>query len=571
MYQDFFQLAERPFKSNPCAHDYFPSQDGEQALQLCRLAIEEASGPAVVIGGTGTGKSMVLSVIADQYRDRFALVRLTTNSLRSPADLLQNILFELNCPYRGMLEGEMRLALMEYLNRESTRPEGILILCDEADTLNEEILNEFKSILNYVCEGQPRVRLILAGGPRLEETLTLPALDSFNQRIAARCFLRSMGKAETTDYIDRHLNRCGRPAEEIFERDALSAIHEITQGVPRLINQLCCHSMIVCASYGQKRVGRNHVAQAWTDIQQLPVPWETGNAKEHQSMDDWAIVEFGQLDEGTTESENLSFQPEPMFSDSLPSSLDPNADSSELHLAPEETVYSTDPIAEEYSIDSLADEPQLNQSQPTDSHGPSSGSSAEELFGTGFDEEEVVVDEFTRWSAEQNRTSLEVTEQELEQLISQADNIQSEVSTVLDSENVGPEVVFASTEPEAPVNENSEIRQLYEIYDNQQQLADQIAIAAQPQDARDEPVAMDYPITEHAGFRSGSQTEPEVVADDRDMLMVSHGNLHQTKQEVAPEPEPTSGPSSTGQAFRMNYQTLFQQLRGDATNASPRP
>ena len=177
MYQDFFQLAERPFKSNPCAHDYFPSQDGEQALQLCRLAIEEASGPAVVIGGTGTGKSMVLSVIADQYRERFALVRLTTNSLRSPADLLQNILFELNCPYRGMLEGEMRLALMEYLNRESTRPEGILILCDEADTLNEEILNEFKSILNYVCEGQPRVRLILAGGPRLEETLTLPALD----------------------------------------------------------------------------------------------------------------------------------------------------------------------------------------------------------------------------------------------------------------------------------------------------------------------------------------------------------------------------------------------------------
>ena len=56
-------------------------------------------------------------------------------------------------------------------------------------------------ITNMVRGGQPRVRLVLAGDVRLEERLANPRLASFQQRIAARCYLQAFSKEETFSFV----------------------------------------------------------------------------------------------------------------------------------------------------------------------------------------------------------------------------------------------------------------------------------------------------------------------------------------------------------------------------------
>ena len=595
MYQEFFKLTERPFAAAPYAPHYFPSRHCEQALQLCRMAIDEATGPALLMGGPGFGKSMMLAVMAEQYRHHYVIANLHTSSLKCPADLLQNILFELDRPYRNMLEGDMRLALMEHLKPVDKCPNGILLLADEADCLDETVLNELRSITNYVRDGLPRVRLVLAGNARLEETLTSPRLDSFSQRIAARCYLQPMLKQEIVAYVDQHLRRAGRVTTDMFESLAIDGICEVSQGIPRLINQLCCHSMILAATDGAAQVTRDHVATAWTDIQQLPAPWgnEKSASQDQKPLEDWAVIEFGQLDDHEQEtpawsdtspaedSKPLAEQPQqaspvetvqetpvsPVISETdCPSSADECNDFST-------SVFSTNPFTEGFTIET--ETPEHLPVNPLPAAPPASPDQHASLFGVGFTEEEEVKDEFLTWSAEQNRTSLNVTDNELDSLLAQADSIQHQIGAA-SPESVGPEVILNDSQPTTSdliqADADDEIRQLYDIYDNQQQLAEQIAVASQPVDPREhqpraEPEqslpAIEYPITEHNRFADHrSDSPPTVARDDRDMLMVSHqDNL--PGQPLAPSDEtPVGETMSTGQAIRMNYQTLFQQLRG---------
>ena len=115
MYEAFFQLSERPFAAAPIASRYFPAAAIENARKTLTRCIERAEGASLVVGPSGTGKSLLCQVMAEQFRDTFAVATLASGQLSTRRGLLQAILFELGLPYRGMEEGELRLSLIDHL------------------------------------------------------------------------------------------------------------------------------------------------------------------------------------------------------------------------------------------------------------------------------------------------------------------------------------------------------------------------------------------------------------------------------------------------------------------------
>ena len=59
------------------------------------------------------------------------------------------------------------------------------------------LLDELRVLTNLVRGGAPRVRLVLAGSSALEECFAHPELESFSQRLSARCYLGPFGREET--------------------------------------------------------------------------------------------------------------------------------------------------------------------------------------------------------------------------------------------------------------------------------------------------------------------------------------------------------------------------------------
>ncbi len=137
MYEALLQSSDRPFRATPDSKFYFPIDSVEQARQTVVRAVLRAEGPCLVLGGAGLGKSMLGQVIAEDVYGRFDIVKLHSSGLCSRRALLQCILFELQLPYRGLSEGELRMSIMDRLSPSpETAPGGILLIVDEAHTLS---------------------------------------------------------------------------------------------------------------------------------------------------------------------------------------------------------------------------------------------------------------------------------------------------------------------------------------------------------------------------------------------------------------------------------------------------
>jgi type II secretory pathway predicted ATPase ExeA len=367
------QLAERDervFPSYPQVARYFPGSSIEDARHRLGRAIERGNGPGLVVGGPGTGKSLLLQVLASQFHEQFDVVLPACARLCTRRALLQSILFELGLPYRSRDEGELRLSLLDHLLSKEECPSGLLLLVDEAHTLPPQLLDELRVLTNLVRGARPRVRLILAGSSSLEESFTDPELESFSQRLTARCYLGAFNREETIQFIRAQLAASRVSPDDVFTADACSAVFEATDGVPRLINQLCDRALVDANAAGRSKIDRQVIQATWADIQQLPTPWDTPEQSTLTTAS--RVIEFGNLT-----SEDRSF--------------DSNSDATTpARLAEFDTELDV--------IDEEVDEVVFGQATAAATPKPSEARQlAADPFAEKFDEEEVVLDSFAAW------------------------------------------------------------------------------------------------------------------------------------------------------------------------------
>jgi type II secretory pathway predicted ATPase ExeA len=292
MYEAFFGLSHRPFSAIPLVQQYYPAESIEQARQSLVRVVERAEGVGLVVGSAGTGKTLLCQALAEHFQDQLRVVLLTSARISTRRALLQSILFELKLPFRNLEEGEMRLALMDYLEPTESCPHGMLLILDEAHTVPARLLEEVRLLSNLVRHGEARVRLILAGSSLLEQRLAHPRLESFHQRIATRCYLLSFHRREVARYVRQVIDQAGGDSDSLLTDDALSAIARLTDGIPRLVNQLADHALLLAFMAKNRQIDVHQVEEAWADLQRLPAP--TSTAPDNSVG---AVIEFGMLDE----------------------------------------------------------------------------------------------------------------------------------------------------------------------------------------------------------------------------------------------------------------------------------
>jgi len=329
MYESFFQLTSRPFSAAPRPQRYYPAASIEAARKTLSRVISRGEGAGLIIGASGTGKSLLAQVLADAFRDELSVVLLSSGRLSSRRALLQAMLHQLEQPFKGLDEGEARLALVDYLTRDETSGEAMLLVVDEAHTLPQRLLEEVRLLSNLAHRGQPRVRLVLAGTPALEERLAGPKLEALGQRIVARCYLDALSPAETAELIHHELNEAGRGPESdqsppLFDDQALRAVYRATDGIPRLVHQVCDHALVLAFAAGEQQITESLVEEAWADLQQLPLPEGASGDERCTSLH---VVEFASLDDSEPDQPGSDAS-----SPSVPQSADAQLDAIERHV-----------------------------------------------------------------------------------------------------------------------------------------------------------------------------------------------------------------------------------------------
>ena len=277
---------------------YVPTASHEAAREALHRVIGRGEGPAVVIGAAGLGKTMVCRRLAYELRSSHRTIVLDAMRCTNRRELFQYMMRELRCPYRGLDEAELRLGLLEEVARNGGAS-GIVVVIDEAHLLPLELLEDLRLLLNLEPRGLPQVRLVLSGAGLLEEHLASPRLESLSQRLAARCYLQPMQCDEVEPYLQQHLDAVHLSVATLFEPDAVRAIYRAADGVPRVVNQLADHSLVLQHLQGRFALPltADEIEQAWADLQQLPAPWNVAadpTARAETAFD----VELGPLDDG---------------------------------------------------------------------------------------------------------------------------------------------------------------------------------------------------------------------------------------------------------------------------------
>jgi type II secretory pathway predicted ATPase ExeA len=521
MYETFFRLSHRPFAAAPAAERYIPTQSLEQTRTTLVRVIDRAEGPGLVVGPAGTGKSLVCQLLVQHFRGRFLVAMLSSARLCTRRALLQNILFELKLPYRDMDESELRLSLVDHLEPRAGGNDGLLLLVDEAHTLPLRLWEEIRLITNLVRDGQPRVRLVMAGGMAMEERLANPKLDSFQQRIAARCYLQSMGRDETIYYVQEQLRRSGADPGLIFTEPAIKAIHTATDGIPRLVNQVCDHALMLAALGGHKQLGVDGIEEAWADLQQLPAPWHEPARTSGSSAAETgkpSVVEFGQLDEPITSNAATVVGPfRSIEGDSAAEQLD-TIESGLSALREDESGFSQEPLPREGEPDDFAPVDENATEVELIFH------SAHDPFGGGWEEEEVVIDRYAV-----------LEEARLRRVASDEGRL---IAAALDSATQPIKPKLAQTPLEEPIEER--------IAMDVAELAAEVA----PFDPASDPLLPEEPVTQILPRRAAISLR-DLAGDDRDIIVVQEPAL----PPASSTPPPSSPPK------RKEYRQLFSTLR----------
>lgn len=354
-----------PFPAFPCVSRYTPVGPVTEALSRVSKSVTAREAITAVIGPPGTGKSILCGLIAQQFLDSHDVVVMGETAVSTREEFQRALLHRLGVAMETNVPNDMRLMLDQRLSGPDANPNGLVLIIDEAAALSIDVLESVRQVTNIMREGQPAVSVVLAGGVKLDETLTSPKLDSLVQRISARCYLHPLNGSETRDYIRACIAACDASPEETITEEAISAIHHASSGVTRLINQLMTEAIDCAAEMDETLIGEHTIDRAWASLQQLPGPMMEEPAMKGNS----SVVEFGELsdDFGAEVSDavemNLDAQPEDM----------PHAEPAIVSMVDPEESQDVEPV--------LVSENEM--SADPDTLDPSS------LFGA-FDEEEEI-------------------------------------------------------------------------------------------------------------------------------------------------------------------------------------
>jgi len=229
-------LNRRPFGLTADTDAYVASPPAEAAMQTLRTAFDRREGFALVDGVAGVGKTFTVLSWLERLERSVPRVWLPNTHSSRPADLLQAILFDLNEPYQGLAEQELRLAVTNRLLDALRNGQPLVIVIDEAQHLGAAALEELRLLSNVDSRFGKGLFAVLIGQPGLRESLKQPAYEAFAQRVTTRLELTSLADAESRDYLDQHIRRAGGKLERVLTEEAVDLLIANGNGLPRRLS-----------------------------------------------------------------------------------------------------------------------------------------------------------------------------------------------------------------------------------------------------------------------------------------------------------------------------------------------
>jgi general secretion pathway protein A len=256
MYTEFYGLKEIPFGLSPDPKYIFKTESYLEVMANLEYGVERCKGIIAVIGEVGTGKTTTLRSTMSRFNREIASVYLFNPFLTVPEffELFAEGLC-LGLP-KGAGKPEVLSALGKLLATRHARGLRTVLIVDEAHGLPMAVLEEIRLLANFETNSEKLLQIILCGQPELREILNSPSLRQLKQRISLRCLIKPLAPSEIEKYIRFRLKTAGAEQVDFFDAEALELIARVSQGIPRVVNNICDNALLYGFAMGRRTIQR---------------------------------------------------------------------------------------------------------------------------------------------------------------------------------------------------------------------------------------------------------------------------------------------------------------------------
>jgi len=294
MYLAHFGLREFPFSLTPDTSFFFACTNYQEGLNTLLVAARSGEGFIKIVGEVGNGKTLLCrKFLTTLNSDRETTTDIgTQDGGTSGRHAAKYITAYIPNPYlepRSLLlalADEFRIEMdtsydQHQLLRELTRTllnfardgKRVVVCLDEAQAMPLESLEVLRLLTNLETEKRKLMQVILFGQPELDERLKHNSVRQLRQRISFQYQLEGLHRDEMDRYLRHRLAVAGFKGETLFNHGAVSMMHRVTRGTPRLANIIAHKALMLAFAEGRQQVQSRHVRKAAADTPEARKDW----------------------------------------------------------------------------------------------------------------------------------------------------------------------------------------------------------------------------------------------------------------------------------------------------------
>lgn len=259
-----FGMKRIPFSKDLEPDELFVTDIFTQSLDRLRYLVDRR-GIGAVFGAPGTGKSTLLRAFLAGLGKAAYSVCYVSHSTCAVLDLFREIArgFAIEPRFRKAdVIREVKERILKLSRGQKVQP---VLVVDDAHLLPTHVLDDLRLLTSFDADSRDDLTMVLSGHPQLEANLRLAINEAIAQRIVQRVRLRSLHPEEVDAYLRFRLELAGRTAK-LFLPEASEAIARAARGIPRLVDRVAEHCLLIALRSKRTEIDSDVVTEAIDEV-----------------------------------------------------------------------------------------------------------------------------------------------------------------------------------------------------------------------------------------------------------------------------------------------------------------
>jgi len=229
-------------------HEFHPAQPFvtarcQTALDHLHGAVMEGRPLAVLNSGWKKGSDELIQRFLTEVDAEVSLLRVP-ESCSSEIEGMRELVRSIGVDPKDILATDLQKRFADFLNDQKKNKQRTIVILEDSGSKQEWVHDCTRRLIECQAKDKSGLTVILMRQTKIGRISDEVALDSYFHRTARHVYLTPFTQDETRRFIRWRIDAAdSADIGPIFDFQAITLIHELCDGVPDAINQLCCAAL----------------------------------------------------------------------------------------------------------------------------------------------------------------------------------------------------------------------------------------------------------------------------------------------------------------------------------------